>query len=137
VSAQLLNYQTARIRVSNSDTKDIPYEVPSQFSGSDLYKDYVNGLFFNHLGFDFTPKGRFGMSLYDRNNRAREYVSTVGEPFVVMKYYMEIVFKLESRRIFGLGERTTSFNLHEGTYTLFNQNNGDTIDDGQPGASPK
>jgi hypothetical protein len=60
------------------------------------------------------------MSLYDRNNRAREFVSTVGEPFVVMKYYMEIGFKLESRRIFGLGERTTDFLLNEGTYTLFN-----------------
>jgi hypothetical protein len=36
-----------------------------------------------------------------------------------MKYYMEMGFKLETRRVFGLGERTRNFLLGEGNYTLF------------------
>jgi len=50
-----------------------------------------------------------------------------------MKYYMEMGFKLETRRVFGLGERTRGFVLGEGTYNLFPQNNPGVVDDGKGG----
>jgi len=77
------------------------------------------------------------MSIFDRDNNDREFISTTGEPFVAMNYYMEVGFKIEATRLFGLGERTRDFRLQEGTYTMFPQNNPGVIDDGQIKAYPK
>jgi hypothetical protein len=66
---------------------------------------------FNHLGVSFTPSGRFEFGIFDRDNNDRQYVTSAGEPFVASNYYLEMGFKLETTRVFGLGERTRDFQL--------------------------
>ena len=50
---------------------------------------------FNNLGFQFASKGQFTFRLYDKHTM-NDYVTTEGEPFLAMKYYMEMGFKIES-----------------------------------------
>ena len=47
-----------------------------------------------------------------------------------MKYFIQIGYKIESQKLFGLGERTRDFRLQEGTYVLYPQKNGDRVDTG-------
>ena len=59
------------------------------------------------------------MTLYDTNTGA-ELISTLGQDFLAMTHYLEIGFKIQTRKIFGFGERSsTDLLLKEGTYNLF------------------
>lgn len=58
------------------------------------------------------------MRLYDKHNNF-DYVTTQGEPFLFMNYFVQIGYKIESQRLFGLGERTRTFQLQEGSYIMY------------------
>ena len=57
--------------------------------------------------------------------------STVNKPIIFLNNYSEISTDLPSENIFGLGERTTSFKLRSGTYTLYNHDLYGVIEDGK------
>ena len=51
-----------------------------------------------------------------------------------MSHYLEFAFKVDSNRIFGLGERMTDFVLKAGTYTLYPTiTNSEVMDNGSGG----
>ena len=91
----MLSYQTARIRIFESDKFHESYHVPTDFFDKDILKKYHEGLRFNHLGFQTGIGSTFFMRLFDRNTK-EDFVTTAGEPFLIMKYYTTIGFKLES-----------------------------------------
>ena len=129
MQAQLLNYQTARISIYETNNFHQNYHVPEDFLSADILEDYKKGVFFNHLGFQVANQNKFFMRLYDHNNKL-DYATTEGQSLLVMKYYIQIGYKLESQRLFGLGERTTNFQLSPGTYVIYPQSNPGKIDSG-------
>jgi alpha-glucosidase (family GH31 glycosyl hydrolase) len=98
-----------------------------------MLKDYHQGLLFQQIGFEVTPPSeKFSFRIFDRHTQL-ELINTKDEDFLAMSHYMQIGFKLPTRRLFGFGERTRDFQLSEGTYSIYSAMNDDVVDDGQPG----
>ena len=108
--AALLSYDTPRILIFETDRFHETYSVPIEYFSPDYEKQFREGLFFNHLGFQVSFKDTFFFRLYDKDTK-KDYLTTEGLPFLAMKYFMQIGFKVESQKLFGLGERTRDFQL--------------------------
>ena len=61
----------------------------------------------------------FGFKFTDSRNTSNVYLSTENSALIMRGKYMQMDLNLPSRRIFGLGERTTNFSLGEGTWTMW------------------
>lgn len=70
-------------------------------------------------GFDinYSP---FSFSFADkRGSSSVEYLSTKDQALLMMDKYIQMDFKLPSKRIYGFGERNHEFALGEGTWTMW------------------
>ena len=65
-----------------------------------------------------------------RNTNEILFKTEEKNPFRFMVDYTEIKIQIPSKNIYGIGQRTTKFNLHSGTYTLYNKDNPNQIDYG-------
>ena len=74
-----------------------------------------------------------GFELSDPRNPNKIYITTKKRNLWFSKYYIEMGFLLNSKNIFGFGERTRSFELEKGEYSSWSNGRINHLDSGQLG----
>jgi alpha-glucosidase/lysosomal alpha-glucosidase len=75
-------------------------------------------------------KNPFSFSIKRQKTNETIFKTEEKNPFRFMIDYTELKIQIPSKNIYGIGQRTTTFNLHSGTYTLYNKDNPNKIDYG-------
>ena len=75
-------------------------------------------------------KNPFTFSIKRQKTNETIFKTEEKNPFRFMIDFTELKIKIPSKNIYGIGQRTTTFNLHSGTYTLYNKDNPNKIDYG-------
>jgi alpha-glucosidase (family GH31 glycosyl hydrolase) len=81
------------------------------------------------LGFSYTTNP-FTFSFTDPTDSTNKFVTTEGCSLVFVDKFIQMDFKLPSKRIYGFGERIREFNLTEGTWTMWAIGQNSPYDDG-------
>jgi alpha-glucosidase (family GH31 glycosyl hydrolase) len=106
------DFKTAYVKLTdaNADRYSPPESVVNKLSANGMMKLDMCGfeMFNDPFGFKFTD---------DKTGDA--ILTTENSAFIMMDKYMQLDMTLPSRRIFGLGERTKSFLVGEGTWTMW------------------
>ena len=75
-------------------------------------------------------KNPFTFSIKRQKTNETIFKTEEKNPFRFMIDFTELKIKIPSKNIYGIGQRTSTFNLHSGTYTLYNKDNPNKIDYG-------
>ena len=102
------------------DSAKLRWEVPEDFL-DDFVRDNHDLLNLRDLGFyaQQSPRGAgFEFGFIDKGE-TRSFVCTENRTLLFFDKYIKMGFNLRTRRIYGLGERVSSFQLSPGNYTIF------------------
>lgn len=136
--ASMMNDHTVRLKInpvkpsSNGvdDYEDISrWEIPADLLGN-TKEDY--GMRLNWANFDSSNK-KAGVSLSNPNVKGQQYFSTKNRNLVFMDKFIELGFEIDSRKVFGFGERQKTFELNTGEYTSWANGRDNHLDKGDIG----
>jgi alpha-glucosidase (family GH31 glycosyl hydrolase) len=116
------------LRENGVDRFEMPQEEPFPFHKKSIHK-------FDGEDLEYTyefKQNPYSISV-SRKSTGEKIFSSEGFKIVFVENYAEITTSLPSEYIFGLGERTTSFKLKPGTYTIYNRDAYGEVDDGKGG----
>jgi len=138
MKASMMNDNTIRLKInpvtsnSNSlnDAEDIKrWEIPTELLGN-TKDDY--GMRLNWANFDASTKPA-GFEISNPNVKNQQYLSTKNRNFVFMDKYIELGFEIDSRKIFGFGERQKTFELNTGEYSSWANGRDNHMEKGEKG----
>ncbi len=123
-----------RLHVKICDADHARWEVP--LPTKDTSSDAQDRQLSRYQRFNITSSGmsfvipRFALRLADRDGKSTDspILSTESTYFRFMEKYIVLEIKLDTDRIFGLGERTSNVSLREGNYTLFSRDQGTPVE---------
>lgn len=98
-----------------TDAENYRYSIPEKMANKPRAKDNMR---LDMCGFELL-KNPFGFQFVDSRNPDNIYITTKNASFVMYDKYIQMDLHLQSRRIFGLGERNREFALKEGTWTMW------------------
>ena len=107
------DYNVAYIRLT--DAQNERYSPPESAVNKPSAKGNMR---LDMCGFKLLDKP-FGFRFTDTRNSSNVILSTENSALIMMDKYLQMDINLPSRRIYGLGERTTNFSLGEGTWTMW------------------
>lgn len=121
----MVDRKIARLVLTDADKErfSIPEDVvPKPKADKSMHLETV--------GFKFNASP-FSFSFRDVNSPDEAFIDTTGQTLAFSDKYIQMDFKFPSRRLYGLGERMTSFQLGEGAYTMWGQGTNAVLDDGR------
>lgn len=131
----MMNDKTFRLKITplkdngNSDDEVTRWEVPEYLLG-DVKDNYGMRLTWGDFKSQQKPGG---IQLGDPMDSDDVYVSTMDRNFVFTDKFLELGFLVDSRRIFGFGERSRSFQLTPGNYSSWTDGRKNIQDPGELG----
>lgn len=135
----MMNDHTFRFKINpveesvgndEDDPKEIPrWEVPEDLMGN-IKDDY--GMRLNWANFDVSEDPA-GFELSNPLKPDIKYLSTKGRNFVFSDKYLELGFLVESRNIYGFGERSRTLELTPGNYSDWANGRDNNYDPGELG----
>ena len=135
--ASMMNDHTVRFRVNpisntlneEGEVQEIKrWELPQELLGT-TKDDYGMRLIWANFETNKDPAG-----LQISNPETKQlYLSTKNRNFAFMDKYIEQGFELDSRHIFGFGERQKTFELNEGEYSSWASGRDNHLDEGKIG----
>lgn len=134
----MMNDHTFRIRLNPikpwlnnfSDAEDIPrWEVPNDMLG-DTQDNFGMRLAWGNFSAYTKP---VGIELSNPLNTSLRYLSTRDRNLIFSEKYLEMGFLIDSRHIFGFGERHRTFELNPGSYSAWTDGRENIHDPGDLG----
>ena len=105
---------------------ELPKENPFVYN-----KNITRELIISKLKYKISmQKNPFTFSIKRQKTNETIFKTEEKNPFRFMIDFTELKIKIPSKNIYGIGQRTSTFNLHSGTYTLYNKDNPNKIDYG-------
>jgi alpha-glucosidase (family GH31 glycosyl hydrolase) len=115
----------------HGDHKEMPKEDPFPYH---VYPDnMVEDFNMNNLNYDYefnVKESPFSLTIL-RKATKEVLFSTVNKDIIFKPDYVEITTDIPSEHIFGFGERTTTFRLKSGIYTIYNKDLYGEVEDGK------
>jgi alpha-glucosidase (family GH31 glycosyl hydrolase) len=127
----LITKNTLQFTIKGGNNKEMPKEDPFPFH---TYKDnLVEDFNINNLNYDYEFNVKeYPFSLTILRKETREVLfSTINKEIIFKPDYVEISTDTCSENLYGLGERTTTFRIKSGTYTLYNKDLYGEIENGK------
>eukprot|EP00830_Metopus_es_P013391 TRINITY_DN3243_c0_g3_i1.p1 TRINITY_DN3243_c0_g3~~TRINITY_DN3243_c0_g3_i1.p1 ORF type:complete len:828 (+),score=128.41 TRINITY_DN3243_c0_g3_i1:125-2608(+) len=111
------------MEISRVDPGHVPWRVPDVVDDV-IRRTHRSTKKIDESGFRVAPLGvPFAFELGSPDD-TRDFVFTSRNlPFVYLKNFIHMKFMVNSRHIFGLGERVSKFELEDGIYSLWNYDN--------------
>ena len=124
------------IRIKDRDK--MRYELPKNLTGmKDLYRDVEDPADITlgeETSYEVTVKEEPFSITVTRKDTQEDIFNTEGHEFIYTDNYLQLVTKLCSPNIFGMGERNTkSLRLKEGEYTLYGRDDPSLIETNRKG----
>ncbi len=120
LKAALLTNRIISMQIIQNEAGKTPWIVPEVVDET-VRQTIKATMPFHEVGFRTSDLYQpFSIELATQDD-SRDFIFTSKHfPFVYVKNFMQIKFMINSRHLFGLGERIHEFELTDGTYSLFN-----------------
>ena len=120
----MVDRRIARLVLTDADKErfSIPEDVVPKPKGDKSMR-------FENVGFKFNASP-FSFSFKDVSTPEEYFIDTTDQTLTFFDKYIQMDFKFPSRRLYGLGERMTSFQLGEGAYSMWASGTNAVIENG-------
>jgi len=121
LKAKMLNDMVISVQIIKNEHGRYPFIVPDVVD-ENIRKTSRGSKRMEESGFRVSfPGDNFHFELSDPLDPFEFIFTTRNMPFVYVKDFIHLKFMVNSRHIFGLGERIQKFDLPDGLYSLFNR----------------